>query len=133
MPKYVSCGVMLFFRSKVLLVKEERSKHWGFPKSRFNEGETEQEAALRGVKDVTGLTVELIPDFRFVSKYHYRAGSERVDQEIILFMAEAPTDKIPGITEAGTFCKWFLPHKTVDATTFTEVVPALENALKKEI
>lgn len=133
MVRHTFCGAVLVFKGKILLVKEERSKHWGLPRTIPWHGETEHQTAIRAIKSETGLTVELVPDFRHAAHFHYRAGSERIDNDTVYFLAEAPTDKIPRETESGTQCKWFIPHKILDANVFPEVIPTVEAALEKEI
>ena len=56
-----SCGAVVFCQKdsdiKFLLVRE-RSGFWCFPKGHMEAGESEQETALREVKEETGITVK---------------------------------------------------------------------------
>ena len=60
-----SCGAVLFTTEKgikkFLLVE---SNYFGFPKGHVEENETEQETALREIKEETGVDATIIPGFR---------------------------------------------------------------------
>ena len=55
-----SCGGIIFYKTKqntkILLVKNNNGRYWSFPKGHIEEGETEQETAIREIKEETGLT-----------------------------------------------------------------------------
>ena len=61
----------------------------GFPKGHIEAGETEQETALREVKEETGLDVELIGDFRQTDEHFLaREGRPNDKKTNVYFLAE---------------------------------------------
>jgi bis(5'-nucleosidyl)-tetraphosphatase len=71
------------------------SSHWDFPKGNIEPGETEKEAAVREIREETGITdVEFIEGFRHTISYKYRKARRLVDKEVVLFLAETKTRNI---------------------------------------
>ena len=68
-----SCGGIIFYKTKqntkILLVKNNNGRYWSFPKGHIEEGETEQETAIREIKEETGLDVTIVRNFREISEY----------------------------------------------------------------
>ena len=61
MTKTVSCGGVVIYRGKILLLyKNYRNRYdgWVLPKGTVEEGENHQETATREVKEETGLLIE---------------------------------------------------------------------------
>lgn len=85
-----SCGAVIFWRQKggptlFLLVKNRNGRHWGFPKGHMEEGESEEETAMREVREETGLQVEICKGFREVSVYR---PFGRIRKQVVFFLAE---------------------------------------------
>ncbi|MBD3304395.1 NUDIX domain-containing protein, partial [Candidatus Woesearchaeota archaeon] len=55
MKKTRCSGGIIFNNGKYLLVKHKEGGHWDFPKGHAEEGETEEETALREIYEETGL------------------------------------------------------------------------------
>jgi 8-oxo-dGTP pyrophosphatase MutT (NUDIX family) len=69
--------------------------HWDFPKGNIEAGESEKQAALREIREETGITdIEFITDFRMSIKYHYRHGGRIVQKEVVLFLAKTHTKQV---------------------------------------
>lgn len=63
---------------------------WEFPKGGIEEGENEQEAALREIREETCMTdVALLPDFRDQVEYRYRRNGQNIEKTVIFFLGEA--------------------------------------------
>lgn len=60
-----------------LLIRHRYGDHWDFPKGHKENGENDQEAALREVFEETGLEVRLIEGFREKSRYSPQPGVEK--------------------------------------------------------
>lgn len=71
-----SCGAIVFTYEegirKYAIIRGTGmySEFCGFPKGHMEAGETEQETALREVKEETGLEVKLYDDFREVDEHY---------------------------------------------------------------
>ncbi len=85
-----SCGAVVFTRDgqqlRYVLVHELSGCH-SFPKGHVEAGETEEETALREIREETGLTVRLLPGFRTVDEHPLREKPGTMKQ-IVYFLAE---------------------------------------------
>lgn len=85
-----SCGAIIIYKvsddnHKVLLVKNHNGRYWSFPKGHVEKGETEEETAIREIKEETGLDVEIVESFREVSDY---CPFGRIKKRVVFFMAQ---------------------------------------------
>lgn len=68
--------------------------YWNFPKGHVEEGESEGEAAVREMKEETGINVEIIDGWRqqtqFFFKEKHREGTPLIRKDFILYLAKAP-------------------------------------------
>ena len=90
-----SCGGIIFYRTKqnvkILLVKNNNGRYWSFPKGHIEEGETEQETAIREIKEETGLDVTIDSSFREISEY---CPFGKIRKRVVFFLARAFTDNV---------------------------------------
>ncbi len=84
-----SCGAIVYRmvneKPQILLIKHKNGGHWSFPKGHIEVNETEQETALREIKEETGLDVMLNEKFR--TSVAYRPKPD-IDKEVVYFLAE---------------------------------------------
>lgn len=83
-----SCGAIIYRVNKgeiEYLLVQQKSYNWGFPKGHVEKKETEEETALREIKEETGLDVKLHPRFRQTG-YYYTRGSRK---KVVFFLARA--------------------------------------------
>ena len=85
-----SCGAIVFTRMnneiKYLLIRNLEGIY-GFPKGHIEQGETEEETALREVFEEVGLSVKLLPGFRYVDE-HPIPQKENTIKQIVYFLGE---------------------------------------------
>lgn len=90
-----SCGGIIFYKSKqntkILLVKNNNGRYWSFPKGHIEDGESEQETAIREIKEETGLDVTLVDGFREISEY---CPFGKIRKRVVFFLARAFTDNV---------------------------------------
>ncbi len=90
-----SCGALIFYRNKqgvrVLLVKNHNGRYWSFPKGHIELNETEEETAVREIKEETNLDVKIIDGFREVSDY---CPFGNIKKRVVFFLAQAFTDDV---------------------------------------
>ena len=79
-----SCGVIVFYNDKVLLIKHNLG-HIGFPKVHVEGMETEEETAIREVKEETNCDVEIIPGFREIITY---SPKKNITKDVIFFIGK---------------------------------------------
>jgi 8-oxo-dGTP pyrophosphatase MutT (NUDIX family) len=85
-----SCGAIVYTvennEIKYLLVEETSGLH-SFPKGHMEDEETEEETALREIKEETNLEVELSMDFR-VSEQYNPVEKPGVTKQVVYFLAK---------------------------------------------
>lgn len=85
-----SAGAVVFHRGEKIEYLLLLSSFWGFPKGHIEAGETEAQAALREIREETGLDVTLLENFRVQDEYQYARRDARIHKVAVFFLAEAP-------------------------------------------
>ncbi|MBI2142002.1 NUDIX domain-containing protein [Candidatus Woesearchaeota archaeon] len=93
-----SAGLVIFHKgnggTKYLLLHYDAG-HWDFPKGHLEEGETDMDAALRELKEETGISgASIIDSFSEKLGYFYRRDGKVIRKEVVFFLAEAKTDEV---------------------------------------
>lgn len=90
-----SCGAIVLYkkgdRCKTLLVRNHNGRNYSFPKGHVELGETEEETAVREVREETGLDVTIIPSFREVADY---CPFGKIRKRVVFFMAQTMSDRV---------------------------------------
>ena len=91
MIEAVSCGGVVIFRGKVLLLyKNYKNKYegWVLPKGTVEEGEEYKETALREVREETGVQAQII---KYVNKsnYTFNTAYDVVNKDVHLYLMMA--------------------------------------------
>ena len=90
-----SCGAIVIYKDgdkcKILLVRNHNGRNYSFPKGHVEQGETEQETAVREVYEETGLTIRIIDSFREVADY---CPFGKIRKRVVFFMAQTMSDKV---------------------------------------
>ncbi len=68
--------------------------HWDFSKGHLEEGESDLDAALREVREETGLDVDIIFGFREVIDYVYSKGNVLSHKTVVFFLARAEDEGV---------------------------------------
>lgn len=90
---------------------------WEFPKGGIEEGESEEQAALREMEEEVGLgaaEVRVRPGFREEEHYvftHRGPGRALVSKQVVYFLAEARTDRVVLSHEADRYV-WATAEET---------------------
>ena len=91
MQRETSCGAVVFTLcggERRYVIVQGKKGFFGFPKGHMEAGETEQETALREIKEETGLSVQLIDGFRTEDEHPLiREGKPETIKKIIYFAA----------------------------------------------
>ena len=84
-----SCGAICYTREegapRVLVICHRYGGHWAFPKGHVEAGESEEETAMREVREETGAQVRVRPGYREVTTYSPAKG---VIKDVVFFVAE---------------------------------------------
>ena len=86
---YRSSGNGLLF---LLLLKE--NNEYDIPKGHIEKGESAEEAAIREIKEESGLDVRLMPYFSRSTRYFFYKGKEKIAKSLRVFIAKAETEKM---------------------------------------
>jgi len=130
MQKEKSSGIILFRREhgevKYLLLNYEAG-HWDFSKGHVQENETEQEAAIRELKEETSITkISLYPEFREKLSYFFKRDNQLINKDVIYFLAETPEEKVK-LTEHLAY-KWLPYEQALKQITFKNSQQLLKKA-----
>ena len=82
-----SCGAIVYTNvngERLYLVEQMLGGHWGVPKGHVEENETEEETALREIKEEVGLDVIIDSGFRTVETYSPKDGFIK---DVVYFVA----------------------------------------------
>ncbi len=94
-----SSGAVVFYKEGTAepeyLLLHYTAGHWDFPKGNIEAGENEKQAAVREIREETGITdVEFIDGFRMTISYRYRHGRRLVEKEVVLFLGQTRTRQV---------------------------------------
>ena len=84
MSEAVSCGGVVIYRGKILLLYKNMYKKyegWVLPKGTVEEGETHEETALREVKEESGVDANLIK-YIGTSRYNFSVYEDNIKKEV---------------------------------------------------
>ena len=113
-----SCGAVVYRRAGreiEILVEWMTKGHVSIPKGHVEPGETEEETALREIREETALRVTLDTGFRRTITYSPKAG---VSKDVIFFAAEYAGGEITVQPEEVTRAAFLPQAEAEDAMTF---------------
>ena len=91
MQKAVSCGGVVIFRGKVLLLyKNYRNRYegWVLPKGTVEDGESHEETALREVREETAVNARII-DYIGKSEYSFNIPNDTIEKDVHWYLMTA--------------------------------------------
>lgn len=138
MKKEFSAGSIIFRREngpvKFLLIYSGRNKIWGFPKGHIDPGETEKDAALREIKEETGIgQAAFIEGFREEDIYgavSNRGTSEgtAIEKHSVYFLCETKTKEVRVDKEEIADYKWASAAQAMELIAFASLKRILRKA-----
>jgi bis(5'-nucleosidyl)-tetraphosphatase len=112
--KQIVAGFIVFRRTEEgtkYLLLYRRGGYWNFPKGHFEQGENAMDTALRETFEETGLKKEelkIIPGFKTLVRFHFKAGNMTVHDTVILYLAETKQAHIVLSPREHSGFAWFL-------------------------
>ena len=101
--------------TEVAVVHRPRYDDWSFPKGKLDTGESFEEAALREVREETGLICRLGPELPF-QQYEDNHGRPKIVRYWLMAVIEdpgfTPNDEVDEL-------RWLLPTAANDLLTYT--------------
>ena len=131
MPRESSAGIVPFRMDKgkrlyLLLLYE--GNYWDFPKGKIESGETEQQAALRELKEETGISdARIIKGFSKRIEYFFRKGSRTIHKDVVFFIAETREKEIK-VSHEHKDGGWFSYKEAIAKMKFRNAIETLEEA-----
>jgi len=122
-----SAGLIVVKENKILLVKNPKGQ-WLLPKGHLEKDETEQQAAIREIKEETNIDAEIIDGFREEDAYWFKEKGELVRKEVVFFMAKAKNSEIKVESDELSGADWFDWDAGIDIASFDSVKKILKKA-----
>jgi 8-oxo-dGTP pyrophosphatase MutT (NUDIX family) len=129
--EHSSGGAVLSFRDGepfVALIATRGRTRWGLPKGAVAEGETSEQAALREVKEETGLDAAVVKPLDTI-EYYFRAGGtlirKRVDFYLMNYVGGTLTPQLSEVDDV----EWVVLPEAIQRASFDSEKKLLEMAL----
>ncbi len=117
-----SCGAVVFDGNSVLVVKH-RAGHVDFPKGHMEENETEEETAIREVKEETNIDIKILGSRKVV---HY-SPKEGVEKDVVFFAAEKVGGEILPQFEEVSEVRWIPVEEIKKVLTYDTAIELFQN------
>lgn len=116
MKKVISAGIIVFRRTregiKFLILYHGRN-YWNFPKGKVESEEKSWQAALREVREETGLKsneIRWVGGFKTYERFVFGGGAHKTFKLVILYLAETRQNRITVSYEHEGY-GWFTYHE----------------------
>ena len=89
-----SAGIVVVNEGKYLLLLYDAG-HWDFPKGHIEKDESSVQAALRELKEETGIVDgEILPGFEEHIHYFFKSEGKLISKEVVFFVARTNTSDV---------------------------------------
>lgn len=122
-----SCGAIIIDNEKALIIKQT-NENWSFPKGHIEQKETEEETAIREIKEEVGLNVILDTNFR--KTIFYCPDKQDTLKEVVFFLAKPLNDKITIQKEEVLDYKWESLQNIKEIFKETNIQEVIDYALE---
>lgn len=125
-------GVVYKFEGKdlkILLISTKKGKVWALPKGLVEKEESPKEAAMREIKEETGVDGKVIDEIGEVS-YWFAIENEKYFKRVKYFLVEYTGGQINPDWEVDT-AEWFSPEEAFKKLTYKSDREILKKALEK--
>lgn len=130
MRKEKSCGAVIYKyidNELFILLLKHNLGHWSFAKGHVEDGETEQETAIREIKEETNLDVTINSDFRYVITYSPYEGAIK---DVVYFLATTNSNNIKAQQSEISEIKWFKYEDAISMITYEDDRKVLMKAIE---
>ena len=127
-----SCGALIYKyinNDLYILLLKHNSGHYSFAKGHVENNETEEETAIREIKEETNLDVNIDTRFRSVHRY---SPKENVLKDVILFVATLKNDTSKEKNQESEIEKliWLEEKEAIEKVTYDDDRKELIKAIK---
>lgn len=134
MKRIISAGIIIFRKTKegvkFLLLYHGRN-YWNFAKGKLEQTERSWQAALREVREETGLKsseLRFVADFKAREEFSYRRGTEHISKVVILYLAETRQPRVTVSHEHEGYGWFSYPEAKRMVGKYKDSVKILEEA-----
>ncbi|MBP6884049.1 MAG: NUDIX domain-containing protein [Candidatus Pacebacteria bacterium] len=126
-----SYGVIPVHNGKFLLLKQNKG-HWGFPKGHKEGNETDEECALRELKEESGIANCVLSDFPPISEDYYLVDEGKPDWHKVVkfFIGFIESDEVTIQREEIMDYKWATYEEALETLTYENNKKVLKEAAK---
>ena len=124
-----SCGAIVISDEGKVLVVQQKSGFYGFPKGHCNDGESEMETAIREVKEETNVDIEIANDALRFSLYYIQ--KETINKEVIYYIAKPKNENVIAQQPEINSVLWVEKEMVKDVLTFDNLKELWENVIQK--
>lgn len=134
MKREFSAGGIVLKDGKVLLIKnaamrDPKKAYWGFPKGHIQEGEKSEEAAVREIKEETGIETEIVKKLGD-SRYVFTKEGQKVFKVVVYFLLRYVSGE-PKPQELEVLALgWFEQKEALTMLSFKKDQEFLQKAIK---
>ncbi len=83
-----SAGGLVVLGSRILLISTQAGRRWQLPKGHIEEGETPEQAAVREVREETGVTSRVVAPLPGVEYWFVERGAHRIHKQVDYFLLD---------------------------------------------
>jgi 8-oxo-dGTP pyrophosphatase MutT (NUDIX family) len=135
MTEHKSAGFIVYKDNpREFLLLHYVKNHWDFPKGHIEKGENEIKAALRELKEETGIDkIDIMPFFRETSEYYFR-DETRLNHKTVVFYIGKTHDSNVTISDEHIAYAWLPFDKALAQITYKnskDLLKKANNFLKK--
>lgn len=128
MKREISAGGVVIRDKEMLLIKDSYGR-WSLPKGLIEKNETTEEAALREVREETGLkNIELVKKIGEI-KYFYQLKGEKIFKIVIFFLMKTEDKELKAQWEIQD-AKWFSIDEALEKIDYKNTKIIIEKALE---
>ena len=129
--KEKSCGAVIYkidnSELNFLILKQTKGHH-SFPKGHVENNETEEDTAIREIKEETNLDVNIDTNFRM--KIDYLVKDNKVKKEVIFFIATPISFNLKCQEGEVESCYWYSYNEALNILEYDNYKDVLKKAYK---